>query len=89
MKDKLITAGLLRLIGLMIDGKLLDHIKALVLVYINADELTGTEKKKAVTEELLALKDDLGAIVSQMAGWLLSTAIDIVHAYIVTRAERS
>lgn len=84
MKDKLITAGLLNLIGLMVDGRLLDHIKALVLVYINADDLSGAEKKKAVTE---ALKDDFGAIVSQMAGWLLSTAIDIVHAYIVTRAQ--
>lgn len=84
MKEKLITASLLQLIKLLVDSDIIDQIRQLVLS-LWGDDKAGAAKKADVTRQL---HDELGDIVSDMAGWLLSTAIDVVHAYLATRMKQ-
>jgi hypothetical protein len=86
--EKFVTGMLLRFIKLVVDSKVFEHIQGLVTAYLNVDNMAGEEKKKAVTAQLQALEGDIGGIVADMSGWLLSTAIDIAHAYIVTHSEK-
>ena len=85
MMIKVITSGLLFLISRLIDKDVIDAIKKLVAIYMANDGLAGHEKKERVTAALNELHGEVAENVSEMAGWLLSTAIDIVHGYLEVR----
>lgn len=83
-KKKLLATGLMQLLRLAISSNVLNEIRLVVLAHFDST-LSGEEKKRAVTAHMNALTGDLGVIVQGMGGWLLSTAIDIVHGYLATR----
>ena len=82
---KVITSALLVLISRLIDKDVIDAIKGLVAVYMANEGLAGHEKKARVTAALNDLHGEVAENVSEMAGWLLSTGIDIVHGYLTVR----
>ena len=84
MTNKLITATFLQLIKILATSDLVARIRELVLMYWS-DHRKGKDKKAEVTGILLELTDELGDVARDMAGWIISTAIDIVHAYLINR----
>lgn len=83
--DQMLTAGLLNLVQLSTGSELMRHLLDLVTAEF-ANDGTGAEKKTRVTEAAKAIKGDLGYIAKGMGGWMLSVAIDVAHAYLVTHA---
>ena len=82
---KTITSSLLFLISRLIDKDVMQEVKRLVLVYMNLDDVPGPVKKQMVTDILNHVSHEFNENVSEMSGWLLSTAIDVVHGYLTVR----
>lgn len=81
---KMATAGLLKLLGLLLDKQLLEHIKTLVLAEWFTDA-TGTEKRAKVDAALRDVKGDLKEILAKAGTSLINTAIEIVVLYFNAR----
>ena len=82
---KTITSSLLFLISRLIDKDVMVEVKRLVEVYMNLADVPGPDKKRMVTEILTHVTHELSENIVEMSGWLLSTAIDIAHAYLTVR----
>lgn len=85
MKEKLIAAALLQLIKVLAGSKLMKEVIELVRAMMNVQCLTGVQKKTLVTAELNDVKNEFFDIVQDMSNWIVSAAIDISYAYLVTR----
>ena len=83
---KIITSILLTAINRLIDSDVRKEIRELVQAYMNVDNLSGPEKKERVKQELSDLKGELGKNIQEMQGFVLSTAIDIYHAWLAARS---
>jgi len=86
--QKFATGAMLWGIKKLADPVLIKEIFQLVEAYMNDDELTGTEKKKKVKEELADVKRESAKLLSDFASFLLDTAIGIVHAYLAVRVTK-
>lgn len=82
---KFITSILLTAINRLIDADVRKEIFDLVTAYMNMEGLSGPEKKAEVQKQLAELQGELGENIKEMKGFVLSTAIDIYHAFIAAR----
>lgn len=85
-KQKIAVAGLMQLIKLLVSSGVLKDIQSLIRDYW-LEDLSGEDKKQRVMVDVKALKNDTGVAVKGMAGWLLSTTVDIVHAYMAVNTK--
>jgi len=82
---KIITSILMTVINRLIDADVRKEIMDLVKSYMNVEGLSGPEKKASVSKELQELKGALGDNIREMKGWIVSTGIDIYHAWLKER----
>jgi len=85
--NKWVTAALLRIVGMLVDGKVLDEILRLVQTYFS-ETLSGPEKRDAVEQELRVLRGEVGEAVRETAGYLINLAIEAAVAYLKARSEQ-
>ena len=86
--QKFATGAMLWAIKRLANPVLIKEIFELVQAYMNIDGLTGSEKKERVKEELADVKRESAKFLESFAGFLLDTAIGIVHAYIAVRLTK-
>jgi len=72
----------------LIDPDFIKNVKELVLAAMNFD-MTGPEKKQAVLQELKDIGGAMADTLADTSTFILSLAVDIVVAYLKSRADEA
>ena len=87
MWKKMVSGVIMAALKQLLDGKLVERIKALVMYQLDTD-LPGPEKKAYVLSELAALGGDLKRVFVQTSANLINLAIEAAVLWAKARAGR-
>ena len=82
-----IISAMYRLVKALFDGDVVSNIKDLVEAALDF-EMSGVEKKAAVMRELKEIGGDVGIAIAATSTVILSMAVDVVVAYLVSKGAK-
>ncbi len=80
MLYKTVTWLLMRIVHRVLDDEVIEKAHEFVRSLFDQD-MKGEDKKKQVKESLIDLADEFKQTIVELPGWILSVAIDAIHAH--------